>query len=104
MSYSLAIPLSKQSDVGRNSRAAQDRTMEVKEINSALQFDRILFQIHKTHDGFIVTEEQYLGSNLVLKKELGIVYAKREDAIRAMDSLVRLSKQSFPQKTIDWKD
>jgi len=69
-----------------------------------LRYDRINFTVQSKYGGLIVSEELYEGSRLVTSKELGIVYANHSEAMRAIDSLVRLSKISNPDKSIEWKE
>jgi hypothetical protein len=76
-------------------------TMDVQETSSTVKFDRIQFKIQRKYSGFIIFEDQYEGPRLVSSKELGIVYASHQEAMRAMDSLVRLSKGLNPEKTIE---
>jgi hypothetical protein len=78
--------------------------MQVQESNSGLRFDRIIFHILRKYDGFVVCKELRDGERLVFSKELGIVYARREDAIRGTDSLVRLSKVTISGKKVEWKE
>jgi len=78
--------------------------MEVQETHSGLRSDRIKFHIQKKYDGFVVFQEQFDGTRLTSSKELGIIYARKQDAVRGMDSLVRLSKGTNPGKSVEWKD
>ncbi len=75
--------------------------MNVQDTHLTRRYDRIKFEIQTKHGGFIVSEELYEGPRIVSSKELGIVYASHHEAVRAIDSLIRLSKTSNPGKTID---
>lgn len=66
-----------------------------------MNFDRIKFQVKKNEAGFVVLEQRYAGSSLVSSKELGIVYPRKEDAARAMDSLIILTRQTSSGKRIE---
>lgn len=78
--------------------------MDVQEIQLARGYDRIKFEIQSKYGGFIVSEALYEGPKMVSSKELGIVYSNHHEAVRAIDSLIRLSKASNPGKTIEWTD
>ncbi len=66
-----------------------------------MEFDRIRFQIKETSAGFVVVEHRYAGASLVSVKELGIVHARKADAIKAIDSLRNLIGRSSPQAEVE---
>ncbi len=66
-----------------------------------MDFDRIKFQVKQNEAGFVVVEQRYAGSKLVSGKELGIVHGRKEDAFRALDSLVILTRQTSPKILIE---
>ena len=76
--------------------------MDAQKTQLTQRFDRIKFEIQTKYGGFIVSEALYEGPRMVSSKELGIIYASHHEAVRAIDSLVRLSKASNPGKTIEW--
>jgi hypothetical protein len=78
--------------------------MDVQDTHLTRRYDRIKFEIQTKYGGFIVSEALYEGPRMVSSKELGIVYASHHEAVRAIDSLIRLSKSSNPDKTIEWTD
>jgi hypothetical protein len=78
--------------------------MDVQDAQLTLRCDRIKFTIQRKYGGFIISEELYEGPRLALRKELGIVYASHFEVTRAIDSLVRHSTTSSPDKTIEWTD
>jgi hypothetical protein len=78
--------------------------MDVQNIQLTRRYDRIKFEIQTKYGGFIVSEVLYEGPRMVSSKELGIVYVSHHEAVRAIDSLIRLSKASNPGKTIEWTD
>jgi hypothetical protein len=76
--------------------------MDVQKTQLTRRYDRIKFEIQTKYGGFIVSESLYEGPRMVSSKELGIVYASHHEVVRAIDSLIRLSKSSNPDKTIEW--
>ncbi|MCI0622955.1 MAG: hypothetical protein L0387_15075 [Acidobacteria bacterium] len=66
-----------------------------------MNVDRIKFQIKPAPAGYVLLEERYAGSNLVSRKELGMVHPNKTDALRAMDSLVVLTRQAWSDKRIE---
>jgi hypothetical protein len=66
-----------------------------------MDFDRIKFVVRPTQAGFVVVEERYAGSSLVSTKELGMVHARKEDAIKALDSLFILTRQTSAGKRVE---
>lgn len=58
--------------------------------------DRIKFLLKKTEAGHVVVEERYAGMRLASRKELGMVHARKEEALKALDSLFCLVRQTSP--------
>jgi hypothetical protein len=67
----------------------------------AMDCDKIRFLLKRTQAGYVVYHECYKGHELVSAKELGIVHHGREDALKAMDSLVILTRQTSPHTLIE---
>lgn len=104
MPYSFDNPLAKCRRSGGNFSAGKETNMNIQDTLLPPIFDRIKFAIQNKYGGFIVSEELYEGPRMVTSKELGIVYANHYEAMRAIDSLTRLSKSSKPDKFIGWTE
>ncbi len=76
--------------------------MDVQKTQLTRRYDRIKFEIQIKYGGFILSEALFEGPRMVSSKELGIVYASHHEAVRAIDSLTRLSKTTNPGRTIEW--
>jgi hypothetical protein len=64
--------------------------------------DRIKFGIKKSEGGFVVIEECYKGPERIAGKELGMVHQRKEEALKLMDSLVILTRQTSPKALIEF--
>jgi hypothetical protein len=73
----------------------------ISEESRAMDCDKIRFLVKRTEGGYVVYHECYKDQVLVSAKELGMVHYGREDALKAMDSLIILTRQTSPQTLIE---
>jgi hypothetical protein len=69
----------------------------------AMDCDKIRFLVKRTGAGYVVYHECFKDHVLVSAKELGMVHYGKEDALKAMDSLISLTRQTSPHTLIEFE-